>query len=126
MVGGLTLGAYFLGFTRLHAPGQAGAAANTMAFATLTMSQLFHAFNVRSEERSIFEMGLFSNPAMVRAFLIGMALQLSVLLVPPLRQIFGVILMDGAQWVTVSALAMAPIPVCEAVKRLSGDRRERG
>ena len=126
MVGGLTLGAYFLGFTRLHAPGQVGAAANTMAFATLTMSQLFHAFNVRSEERSIFEMGLFSNPTMVRAFLIGMALQLSVLLVPPLRQIFGVILMDGAQWVTVSALAMAPIPVCEAVKRLSGDRRERG
>ena len=93
-----------------------GAAANTMAFSTLTMCQLFHAFNVRSEERSIFAMGLFSNPAMVRAFLVGMALQLSVLLVPPLRQIFGVIPMDARQWLAVLVLAAAPIPICEAAK----------
>ena len=54
MVGGLTLAAYFLGFTRLAAPGMEGAVANTMAFATLTLCQLFHAFNVRSEDRSLF------------------------------------------------------------------------
>ena len=53
MVGGLTLLAYFLGLTRLGLPGQEGAAANTMAFATLTLSQLFHAFNVRAGDRSL-------------------------------------------------------------------------
>ncbi|MCI5624903.1 MAG: calcium-translocating P-type ATPase, PMCA-type [Clostridiales bacterium] len=116
MVGGLTLTAYFLGMYVLSPPETAGATANTMAFSTLTMCQLFHAFNVRSEERSIFAMGLFSNPAMVRAFLVGMALQLSVLLVPPLRQIFGVIPMDARQWLAVLALAAAPIPICEAAK----------
>lgn len=116
MVGGLTLTAYFLGMYVLSPPETAGAAANTMAFSTLTMCQLFHAFNVRSEERSVFAMGLFSNPAMVRAFLVGMALQLSVLLVPPLRQIFGVIPMDARQWLAVLALAAAPIPICEAAK----------
>ena len=33
-----------------------------MAFATLTLCQLFHAFNVRSEDRSLLEQGLLSNP----------------------------------------------------------------
>ncbi len=45
MVGGLTLLAYGLGLRLTHDY----AIANTMAFATLTLSQLFHAFDVRSE-----------------------------------------------------------------------------
>jgi len=119
MVGGLTLAAYFLGFTRLATPGLEGATANTMAFATLTLCQLFHAFNVRSEDRSLFSQGVLSNPAMNRAFLVGMALQLSVLLIPPLRGVFSVILMNGRQWLTVFLLAMAPVPICEAGKALA-------
>ena len=107
MVGGLTLAAYFLGFTRLAAPGMEGAVANTMAFATLTLCQLFHAFNVRSEDRSLFAQGALSNPAMNRAFLVGMALQLSVLLVPPLQGVFAVTAMDSAQWLAVFGLAAA-------------------
>ena len=118
MVGGLTLTAYFLGFTRLALPGMEGAAANTMAFATLTLSQLFHAFNVRSEDRSLFSQGVLSNPAMNRAFLMGLALQLAVLLLPPLQGVFHVIPMDPAQWLAVSLLALAPIPICEVAKAL--------
>ena len=116
MVGGLTLAAYFLGFTRLAAPGLEGAAANTMAFATLTLCQLSHAFNVRSEDRSLFAQGVLSNPAMNRAFLAGLAMQLSVLLVPPLQGVFSVTPMNAPQWFTVLALAMAPIPICEWAK----------
>ena len=97
-------------------PGREGESANTMAFATLTMSQLFHAFNVRSEERSLFSQGIFSNPAMNRAFATGLVLQLSVLLVPLLQGVFSVIPMTGIQWTTVLALAMTPVPVCEAEK----------
>ena len=116
MVGGLTLTAYFLGFTWLAAPGMEGAAANTMAFATLTLCQLFHAFNVRSEDRSLFSQGVLSNPAMNRAFLAGLAMQLSVLLIPPLQGVFSVAPMTPAQWFAVLALAMAPIPICEWAK----------
>ena len=122
MVGGLTLAAYFLGFTRLAAPGMEGAVANTMAFSTLTLSQLFHAFNVRSEDRSIFAQGALSNPAMNRAFLAGLALQLSVLLIPPLQGVFSVVPMDFAQWLTVLVLAAAPVPICECAKALSRRR----
>ena len=52
MVGLLTLTAYFLGEYVLSDPGEAAASANTMAFATLTLCQLFHAFDVRSERAS--------------------------------------------------------------------------
>ena len=92
--------------------------ANTMAFATLTMCQLFHAFNVRSENRSLFAQGPLSNPAMNRAFLGGMAMELAVLLLPPLQQVFSVVPMDGRQWFWVLVLAIAPIPVCELGKAL--------
>ena len=111
MVGGLTLTAYFLGLRTGEA------CANTMAFATLTLSQLFHAFNVRSEDTSLFRQGVLSNPAMNRAFLIGLGLQLAVLLLPPLQQVFCVVPLSPLRWLGVLALAMAPIPICEAVKR---------
>ena len=125
MVGGLTLLAYYLGFVHLGQTGQEGAAANTMAFATLTMSQLFHAFNVRSEHHSLFAQGVFSNPAMNRAFLTGLALQLAVLLVPPLQDVFSVTAMTGWQWLAVLGLAVMPIPVCEVEKAIRGRRRKK-
>ena len=124
MVGLLTLAAYFLGEYVLSDPGEAHAAANTMAFATLTLSQLFHAFNVRSEDQSLLAQGALSNPAMNKAFLAGMVMQLSVLLLPPLQGVFSVCPMDLTQWVTVLALAMAPIPICEAEKALRRRRPE--
>jgi len=122
MVGGLTLAAYFLGLTRLGAPGMEGAAANTMAFATLTLCQLFHAYNVRSEDRSLFSQGVLSNPAMNRAFLSGLVMQLAVLLVPPLQGVFSVAPMTPAQWCTVLALAAAPVPICETAKAFRRNR----
>lgn len=117
MVGVLTLIAYGLGYLVLYPnhPSR-GAMANTMAFATLTLSQLFHSFNVRSEDKSLFTLGMFSNPAMNKAFLLGLALQVSVLTIPPLQAVFDVIPMGSAQWVTVFALAMLPIPICELAK----------
>ena len=110
MVGVLTLLAYFSGMQ------DSGEAANTMAFATLTLCQLFHAFNVRSEYHSLFFTGVCSNRAMNRAFLIGLALQLSVLLIPPLQGVFSVVALTGQQWLTVFFLAVTPIPVCETAK----------
>ena len=113
MVAALTMTAYFWGLRT----GEDWA--STMAFATLTLSQLFHAFNVRSPDRSLTELGVFTNPAMNRAFGAGLALQLAVLLLPPLQGVFGVVALSGLQWMGVFGLAMAPIPVCELVKALT-------
>lgn len=124
MVGLLTLAAYFLGEYVFSSPDRAGAA-NTMAFATLTLCQLFHAFDVRSERASLLQIGVFSNPAMNRAFLAGAAMQLCVLCVPPLQRVFGTVSMSGAEWAAVLALAFAPVAVCEAVKALDRAGRRR-
>ena len=126
LVGLLTLTAYFLGEYVLSDPGEAHAAANTMAFATLTLSQLFHAFDVRSERASLFHIGVFSNPAMNKAFLIGLGMQMAVLCVPPLQTVFSTVPMSAREWTVVLALAVTPVVVCELVKALSRRRMRSG
>ena len=123
MVGLLTLAAYWLGEYVLSDPGRADATANTMAFATLTFSQLFHAFDVRSEDQSLFRLGVLSNPAMNKAFLVGMVLQLSVLVFPPLMELFQVCPLSPLEWGCVLGLAILPVLVCEGEKAV---RRARG
>ncbi len=118
LVGLLTLIAYYLGEYVLSDPACADATANTMAFATLTLCQLFHAFDVRSETESIFRIGVFSNRAMNEAFLVGLALQMSVLCLPPLQRLFSVVFLTPVEWLVVLALAVTPVLVCEAVKAL--------
>jgi len=119
MVGGLALLAYFLGLAVMPTPAGGAATANTMAFATLTLCQLFHAYNVRSEERSILSIGVLTNPTMNRAFAVGFAMQMAVLLLPPLQRVFSVVSLGPVQWLAVLLLAMAPVAVCEAAKALT-------
>jgi len=112
MVGILTLASYAIGlygFDNLHA-------ANTMAFATLTFSQLFHAFDVRSEDQSIFKLGITSNSAMNKAFLVGLVLQLIVLLVPPVMSIFDVVYLNATEYLAVLGLSLVPVVVSEIEK----------
>ena len=123
MVGLLTLAAYWLGEYVLSDPTMADATANTMAFATLTFCQLFHAFDVRSERQSIARIGLTSNPAMNKAFLVGMALQLSVLLIPPLMSVFQVCALNPVEWLVVLGLSLTPLAVCEVEKAVRRNRR---
>ena len=118
MVGLITLAAYWLGEYVLSDPNAADATANTMAFATLTMCQLFHAYDVRSEHQSIAAIGLFSNKAMNKAFVVGMILQLSVLLIPPLMGIFNVCALTGTEWAVVLGLSLLPLAVCEIEKAI--------
>ncbi len=94
----------------------------TMAFATLAFAQMVHAFNARSSH-SLFEIGFFSNRRMCVAFLASLASMLLVLLVPPVRTIFGVSVMSGAAWLICIALAIVPFIVSEAYK-YSKERRE--
>ena len=118
MVGLLTLTAYMLGEHVLAPLRQADGVANTMAFATLTMCQLFHAFDVRSEHHSLFHIGIFSNKAMNKAFVVGMVMQLAVLCFTPLQLVFDTVPLDAVEWLCVLGLAVAPVVICEAVKAL--------
>lgn len=125
MVGLLTLAAYYLGEYVLSSPDVADATANTMAFATLTFCQLFHAFDVRSNDQSIFKIGVFSNPAMNKAFVVGLVLQLAVLLVPPLMGIFSVCALTLTEWLCVLCLAITSVIICECEKAIRRARSKK-
>jgi len=59
-----------------------------MAFTVLCFSQLGHVLAIRSDRRSFFKLGLFSNKQMVVALVITMSLQLMVIYVPAMNTVF--------------------------------------
>ncbi|MCI8805229.1 MAG: calcium-translocating P-type ATPase, PMCA-type [Clostridiales bacterium] len=84
----------------------------TMAFCVLSLSQLVHAFNMRSE-RSIFKEGAFANKYLIFAFLAGIFLQAGVVMTKPLAAVFKVVSLDSKQWLIVAALSFMPIIIVE-------------
>ncbi|WP_239004604.1 cation-translocating P-type ATPase [Paenibacillus tepidiphilus] len=95
----------------------------TMAFATLGLLQITHAFNVRSNTKSLFQLGLFSNRYMLGASVISGLLLVLVIIIPGLNEWFGVQHMNGTQWLIVVGAALAIVVIVELVKlvlRLSG------
>ncbi len=105
MIGMLALIAYIIG-------GQ------TMCFAVLSLSQLFHAFNMRSEH-SIFKIGVFGNHQMVLSFLVCTFMQVAVISFERLATIFKVTPLSIGSWIIVFLLSIVPIVVVELEKKFS-------
>jgi Ca2+-transporting ATPase len=112
MVGTLTLAAFVFGSQRSLEAGR------TMAFTVLALSQLAHAFNVRSNRQSVFKMGLLSNRYLLGAVTLSALLVFAVLEVPLLASVFKVTALSAAEWKMVGILSLAPVVVVEAVKLL--------
>lgn len=93
------------------------AVGRTMAFAVLSLSQLVHAFNMR-REGSLGKLPFCSNKWLLMAFVVGVALQCVVIMMPPLAGIFQVVPLDGEQWLLTAALALAPLPLVELEKAI--------
>lgn len=93
------------------------AVGRTMAFAVLSLSQLVHAFNMRGEG-SLGKLPFCSNKWLLMAFVVGVALQCVVIMMPPLAGIFQVVPLNGEQWLLTAALALAPLPLVELEKAI--------
>ncbi|MCH5265995.1 MAG: cation-translocating P-type ATPase [Lachnospiraceae bacterium] len=91
---------------------------STMCFAVLSLSQLVHSFNMRSQY-SLTEIGLFGNKKLFFSVLFCIALQCSVITVPFLQGVFHTVPLTAMQWGMVVVLALLPIPLVELEKRLS-------
>ncbi|MGI9859888.1 cation-translocating P-type ATPase [Moorella naiadis] len=72
--------------------------ARTLAFTTLVVAQLFAVFECRSEHLSPFAVGYFSNPYLVTAVTISLAMQLLVLYLPPLQAVFKTVPLNLFHW----------------------------
>jgi len=106
----LTMAAYLLG--RNASP----ETATTMAFCTLTFSQLFHSMNVRSFDKSLFEIGFHTNKYVIGAVLLSIVLTILIVQVPGLNDVFRLTALNGLQWFQVALLSAAILPVVELVK----------
>lgn len=93
------------------------ATAQTMAFAVLCLSRLFHGFNCRSEY-SLKHIGLTSNRYSIAAFFAGAALLAIILLVPQLHTLFSVTVLNAQQLLTIVGLAVIPTIIIQITKMI--------
>ncbi|MBO9166596.1 cation-translocating P-type ATPase [Lactiplantibacillus pentosus] len=116
--GGITLFVYWMALTYpVHASASlAHADALTMAFATLGLIQLFHAFNSKSIHESLFTVGLFRNKFFNWAVLIAFVMLAITIVVPGLNGLFHVTHLDAYQWGIVAAAALSMVIIVEIVK----------
>ena len=113
MIGILTLFAFSLG-TNLYGL-QAG---RTMAFLSLSMLELVHSFNIRSEE-SIFKIGILTNIYLVGAALIGIVLGIVVVAIPSIANIFDLVSLNNKQWIYTVLISISPLFIMEGQKLLN-------
>jgi len=90
--------------------------ARAVVFAILSVGPLIHSFNCRSEEKSLFTVGVFTNRALWGAVLVGMALQAITIYVPPLRPLFKTAPLDGHDLAVVFAVSAIPFVLIELYK----------
>ncbi|MBQ0836190.1 cation-translocating P-type ATPase [Lactiplantibacillus pentosus] len=116
--GGITLFVYWMALTYpVHASASlAHADALTMAFATLGLIQLFHAFNSKSIHESLFTVGLFRNKFFNWSILIAFVMLAITIVVPGLNGLFHVTHLDAYQWGIVAAAALSMVIIVEIVK----------
>jgi len=90
--------------------------AETMAFVTLSLCELFRAYTVRSERASLFQIGMFSNRYMQYAVGLSIALLILVVSVPFLQPIFNTHFPSLREWSVVIGLALIPATAEEITK----------
>jgi Ca2+-transporting ATPase len=90
--------------------------AETMAFMTLSLCELFRAYTVRSEKLSLFRIGIYSNKWMQYAVGTSIVLLLLVCTVPFLQNIFNTHFMSSREWFVVLALSLVPAVSEEVIK----------
>ncbi|MEG2353453.1 MAG: cation-translocating P-type ATPase [Clostridium sp.] len=128
LIGLLTLAAFIIGI-KIHTgssvlfplfpenlAGETLVYAQTMAFIVLSVSQLIHSLNMRSETKSIFSIGLFTNKYLIGSIILGILVQDIIITVPFLANIFNVINLTMTDWIVVITLSIMPLVANEIIK----------
>jgi Ca2+-transporting ATPase len=100
--------------------------AQTMAFATLSISELLRAYTSRSERHGIHQIGIFSNKYMQWAVAASLIIILAVIYLPFLRVFFDMRPLGLREWAVITPLVLIPSLAAEVNKwvlRLQDKRR---
>ncbi|WP_413056988.1 cation-translocating P-type ATPase [Sporosarcina sp. 179-K 3D1 HS] len=116
-----TAGAYTGGFWTMFShtlPESAIIQGQTMAFVALSFSQLIHSLNFRSMDQSIFKAGLFKNKFLIASILFGIAMQVAIVTITPIADVFSVHSLGLTEWAIIAGLSLLPLVINEGVKLL--------
>jgi Ca2+-transporting ATPase len=119
----VVLGAFYIG--RMWDP-TSPLLAESMAFVTLSASELLRAYTARSERASLFRLGVFSNKYMQYAVILSIVLLLAVVYIPFLQPIFNTVPLGVREWSLILPLLLVPSVAAEITKaiiRSQGERR---
>ncbi|HEY6109112.1 MAG TPA: HAD-IC family P-type ATPase, partial [Gemmatimonadales bacterium] len=122
LMGSVTLGTMLWG-------AHAGYHWRSMTFSVLALSQMGHVLAIRSEDVSLFRLGLWSNPPLLGAVAVTLVLQLAILYVPGLNTVFGTQPLTGFELLVTLALSSVVFVAVEIekwVKRKGGLRVSQG
>lgn len=114
-------------FPEHHTQGAIHADALTMAFATLGLIQLLHAFNVKSVYQSVFKVGLFRNQTFNWAIPVAFVLLMATIVVPGFNNLFHVSHLSLTQWLAVivgSFLIVVLVELVKAIQRALGKDKD--
>lgn len=114
-------------FPEHHTQGAIHADALTMAFATLGLIQLLHAFNVKSVYQSVFKVGLFRNKTFNWAIPVAFVLLMATIVVPGFNNLFHVSHLSLTQWLAVivgSFLIVVLVELVKATQRALGKDKD--
>jgi Ca2+-transporting ATPase len=117
MVTVLTVAAFFIGH-RIETGNWEitnSAVGTAMAFLTMSMAEIFHSFNLRSQRGSLFTIGSF-NKSLLLGGITSFLLTTAVIYLPGLNTAFGFEPLSGAQYAVALLLAATTIPIVECVK----------
>ena len=110
-------------FPEHHTQAEIHADALTMAYATLGLIQLLHAFNVKSVYQSVFKVGLFRNKTFNWAIPVAFILLMATIVVPGFNNLFHVSHLSFTQWLAVivgSFLIVVLVEIVKAIQRALG------
>lgn len=111
----MSMGAFFI--FRWELPRVGLAEARTITFATLVAFQWFNALNARSDQQSLFRLGLFGNRLLIGGIGLAILLQMIVIYLSPLQKVFYTVPLGLGDWGVVVLIA-AGVLVVEELRKL--------
>lgn len=94
----------------------------TMAFISLGLLELVHSFNIKSET-SIFKESIFENKFLIGSFALGALLQIGILAIPNIANVFSLVPLNKIQWLYTIGISLLPIPIIELQKKINEQRQ---
>ncbi len=113
-----TLISYCTGLKWFGYEGQGLEMARSMAFSTLILSELLRSYSARSVDKTIFEIGVFTNKKLLMANILSFSLMVLVLYIPFLADAFKLVKLDLKEWSVILIAAFFPLVLGEIQKKL--------